>query len=249
MAVGAPAGVGGVPAGAGAAAAVAAPGILGLNKPEEASSLAYKEGEYTPDAVQNKILEGIEAFSYVKQQIGDPDKTTLKQFAKKNKDLGKQLADGFHKSATTLNQYGAGLKSLIEDLKKKENKPLDLSENIKELEKQLKIVGTLTKSHEFFAKGNYTVDAALKSAKGWNLIDSSIKLMSGTDPRQRALGTIEALKGIGSKHIDGLLASNTYKKKLDLQQLFLTSPAAQATTKALAGKARVAAQNPQANLT
>ena len=62
--------------------------------------------------------------------------------------------------------------------------------------------------------------------------------MYGTDPRQRALGTIEALKGIGSKHLDGLLISNSYKKKLDVQKLFLTSPAAQAVTKALAYQTR-----------
>ncbi len=200
-------------AAAAAPAAVAAPEILGLNKAED-TSLAYKDGEYTPDAIQKKILEGVQAFSYIKQQLGDSDKTTLKSFGKKNKDLARKFTDGFHKSAVALNQYGAGLKSLIEDLKKKENKPLGLGDVIKELESQLKIVGTLAKSHEFFAKGNYTVDQALKSGKGWQLIDSSIKLMYGTDPRQRALGTIEALKGVGSKHLDGLLISNSYKKKL-----------------------------------
>ena len=238
-----PGAIGGAAGGAAAApAAIAAPDILGLNKGED-TSLAYKDGEYTPDAVQRKILEGIQAFSYVKQQLGDSDKTTLKQFGKKNKELAKKFTEGFHTSPVVLNQYGAGLKSVIEDLKKRENKQLGLADVVKELDAQLKVIGTLTKSHELFAKGNYTIDQALKSGKGWSLIDSSLKLMYGTDPRQRALGTIEALKSMGSKHIDGLLVSRSYKSKIDAQQLFLKSPAAQAVTKALAGQARTMMQN------
>ncbi len=217
-------------AGANAAAQIARPAIFGTGQDE---ANAFKDGEFMPSKVHDKIFEGINAFTWAAQQLGDT-KSTPK--SKKNTEI----PDLFKKSAADLKQYATRLKLLIDTLtpdKRKHKLDYDLTL----LTRQYEILTVLATCHEKMTSPKTNINSALSSGKAYKIADSAIKIMqnSNAEDRQRALEIIRALKDTNAepvkKHID------SKKSVLEPAKEFLKSASLQAIT----GKMRVQEQNPQ----
>lgn len=217
-----------------AAAAVAAPKLLGLDKSADAQA-AFKDGEFRPEAINEIITEGIQAFQWASQQLGG-NVTPAKA---KNKDVPM----GFHTSEAKIKDYASRLENLLKELKPLVRKN-NLGPTIEVLNNQLITLKALAESHKLMGKGNYTVEQALKGhAK--KFVDPTLKVMEkgvSLEDRQRGLALINLLKDSGIKPLTESVASA--QKRLTALNEFSTSPVIQALTPAaVAGRARTAMQN------
>ena len=218
---------------AGAAAAVAAPKLLGLDKAEEAQA-AFKDGEFRPEAIQEIITESISAFQWASGQIGDQTP---------NKAKNKEVAKGFHTSEGKIRDYASKLEALLKDLKPLARKN-NLGPAIEVLNNHLAILKALGESHKLMSKGNYTVSQALKSyAK--KIVEPTLKIMeksTSLEDRQRGLTIINLLKDSAVKTF--IEAVSAVQKRLTALDEFTKSPIIQALTPAaVANRARTAMQN------
>ena len=231
-----PAGTAG--AAAAAAAAAPAPDVFGLNKGTD-TSVAYTDGQFTRDAIKEKILKvAIEPLTWANQQLNGATPKKAKR---------PEIIEGFKKSAADLTKYATELKSLITTLGQKELKQFGTAASVEELSKELKVIEGFAKIHESMSKGNYTIDQATKGKNTSAIFNNTFLLMGKKampEVRQTALAITTALRGVGAKPINGLLESKKYKTLLDAQQAFLTSAPIQAITPSLGGKTRTAMQNP-----
>lgn len=223
-------------ANAAAAAAVAAPKLMGLDKTADAQA-AFKDGEFRPEAINEIITEGLEAFKWAAGQIGDATPAKAK-----NKDV----PTGFHTSEAKIKDFASRLENLLKELKplaKKNN----LGPTIEILNTQLVTLKALAESHKLMGKGNYTVSQALKGHAA-KIVDSTTKVMEkgvSLEERQRGLAIINLLKDSNVKPFVEAVAKT--QKRLTALDEFAKSPVIQALTPAaVAGRARTAMQNAHA---
>lgn len=221
-------------ANAAAAAAVAAPKLMGLNK-DNAAQAAFTDGEFRPEAIHEMVTEAVQAFQWASQQLGG-DITPAKA---KNKEI----PAGFHTSEAKIRDYASRLENLLKELKPLKSKN-NLGPTMEILNNQLIALKALAESHKLMGKGNYTVSQALKGhAK--KLLEPTLKVMEkgvSLEDRQRGLTVVNLLRDSGIKPFTEAVASA--QKRLTALSEFTNSPVIQALTPAaVAGRARTAMQN------
>lgn len=220
--------------GAASAATVAAPKLMGLDKTNDTQA-AFKDGEFRPEAIQEIITEGIEAFTWASQQIGDSTPKKAKR---------PDITGGFHTSEAKIRDYASRLENLLKELKPLSRKN-HLGPTIEILNNQLAVLKALTEAHKLMGKGNYTVSQAIKSYAS-KLVNPTLKTMekaTSLDDRQRGLAVITLLKESGIKPL--VSAVDSIQKRFTALDEFTKSPAIQALTPAaVANRAKAAMGNP-----